>query len=404
MNQMINNHGIVRTTPSIPDSNIAFNAPLCHNWVYINGTGYILFLSWRDGVTHTLPPANVDPKWHGKLVVRKTVEYSKNATAMIPGYNSSDPELTVIHNQYRSSLSQNLRGLNSGFIDYMLEWEEIERHNGAVYLTDLDIVVSVNAPTGKSPHPFNSHSETIRRVKERHGDDIAKTSIEITIVDNTGNMGDRFLNIDGVIQRIAPIRDECLTSGVYVRRTRLINEDGQDVIPKTVSSSLFEHDYDVNKKATSPILYRSFEEAKYEGDRSGRLKRELDDLEIERKRERLALEELETLRKMDKLALDNEKLRYETLIEESKAKFQQELLQSQMAAAENDKRLKQELIEIQRDVATYDREIKRKALNDKDHYESRSYRRKDDQEILKSAPLILTGLIGVAALIGKLYK
>lgn len=371
-------YGLHRSTVNAIDPTFGVENKLFQSATYVNGTGRTLYLSWRNGVTHRLVPENV-PNVKGKLLIRKEIRFDPTNGAEIVGYNTGDPEMDTIHSQYLSSKEDFYCGLHNTFFDHHVEWTDIEKHGGTIYLSDQDMMVSIYSSDYGINHPYsNTGGLNDLIVKDILLSTSNATGVSLSIVDNSGVLGIRYVNVAGGIQKVSPYKDPKMSDGLYITKTRVVTTTDRATDPKVVRKNVFDHDYDskTNPEPEHPVLYRTLEEARNDGDPT-----------IIKDRQ---LKEREQTVKETKLKLDREKLELEQTLEKMKSEHQMEVLKQQRELSALEQKLKEE-------------EAKRKheGLETKDYYEERSYRRKDSSEGLKILPTILTVAVGALALAKK---
>lgn len=338
---------------------------LSYNLSYFNGTGQVLYITTRDGISHRLQPSPLPkPTLRGKLLVRKSIVFAQQNHAIMPG--GQNPYVELMAEQYQANHGRNRNRVST---EHIFELDNLlETVHG--YSHEFDVVVSTRSPEGLDLHPY---SQNYKEVVQTGIDPRFVAGVTVRIVDNSGQMAHRYMNLGGRIIEVKPEVDWSRKEGVYV--TIRDNVKGQMV---TEYSEPFSHDFSKEKTTEkSPVLYFSREEAKILGDPKAERDREL--------------REEDAKARAGKLKLEAELLGHQRELEVFKADFLLSQQRYQQQRAELEEQLREE---------EYRRSLERERI--KDEYQEKSYKRKESAELLKTLPSIIAGTMALYALFKKI--
>ena len=268
-------------------------------------------------------------------------------------------------------------------LEYAIDLATLRKYGREMYHHELDCFITTKAPASLVFHPYSSEgmmqatiwSHEPQKVKE------GGAMYVVEIIDNTGVIGDRFLNIANEIYHVRAKKDSKREDGVYITRT------------DTTEGELGSNDVKVNyipylnpkgeeTDLTAFHLFRSFTDAKTLGDLAGERKKQLTDLEHQVQTGKRELE-------LQKQHADRDR----QIQERENQRLNQEII-------ERDRRYKE--LETERERIKHELEMRR--LREKDFYEDRSQRRKDSSELMKMLPGLLLGAVALVGTILNMTK
>ncbi|MDR3392348.1 MAG: hypothetical protein P4L77_11500 [Sulfuriferula sp.] len=333
----------------------------------LNFTNQDLTIAYRNGLKFNLPRQY--SRDHQALVIRteicidNLVEINADhLLSVVQEHCSSELKLfqAAISPQDQPYPYREPYGGVNLIIDYSISIQELRKHGGSVYFHDVDIMVS-HLPVELAPeHPHSEQGRLKTICLETHQREGSRFGFAIEIVDNQGTIGDRYINIGGRVSKIPATEDPRKMDGIYVSWNQSVS--GKLSLPETALQHLSADDADLEFN-----LFKSYGEAEQFGNGDESRKRQLVELEHEATiaKTQLALEKAET---------DRENIRLEQSLKT--LTFQHDTLKSEREDLMN----RQNLLH----------EAEKQRL--KDHYEARSYRRKDDSEVLRVLPVIAMGI------------
>lgn len=339
-----------------------------------NSSHRTMYVTTRDGITYTLPPqpgvsGNAGFQVHYEIQTTGAVKTDSRATL-----NVSDDELSVMHRICKDTMKPNTQ-LRTGEIQevmYEILIHNLERMGGSVYVRNLDLCVSINPIEYVEPHPYSPEG-----ILNRHEQDVADFTPErgfgytIKIVDNHKQIDPRYINISGIVYRIPISTDETMQNGVYItykgRADNLFNQTN-------VTTDHYPLETIADK---CPFLYRTIEDASHYGDVVARMSEEL-----EREKLKSARDQLDNKQRMQEWEFDKKK--QQDMHERETTLLKQQIdKEAALMKEEKDK------LEHQRTLLEQER---------KDHYERRSYERKDSSELWKMIPVVIAGVLAAKAI------
>lgn len=350
--------------------------PFSYRVGYVNKLPRDVCVVLRSGIAMEIPrETEFHPQF--EFIVTVDIELSHTLRPKFEEFLSkvgehSSNELKFIREEYIRCRKYSAHGFITMKLEYPLSLDALKAHGGSVYLYEVDTVVSLGTQATAALHPFSDQGLHARMALESGllGDD-KKFAIQFEIVDNAGLIGDRFINVLGHVYRIQPKKDPTRKDGVFqVGNNPALTGSTQSEI-LSIYSPIEEADERFK-------LYRSFEAARDLGDEGTRQKREA--AEIER-----GLLELkaEIARERSKLDLDS--------IELEKERQRQQLEYEEQ----------QRLISKRREEDKFTAESNR--MYQKDFYEDRSNRRKDESETVKHLPAIILGVGAIFMALSKFF-
>lgn len=341
-------------------TDIADHSPLQKKLVYYNNIGEDLIVVDRSGIQMIIKS---HPGRHGGLAIEKVyhvgkgVDVDPNNVSRFGGGPSKERKAL---NEAIRDYDENHNIVNRKMsVAYTIDRDKLLEGGYPLYIPEVDIVVAVARlhESRKVLHPYSDTSARYRLLKQSV-EDVGRQAMrfEVFIVSNDRTHGDRYVNVMGDVFKVPSVVRQDLQDGVYVCSSGCVPGPNER-IPSTFRQLTFEEAHEVI------ALYKCPDEARTFGDPQGEREREFRRLENEYKEERLDME-----RRMATEKLEREKLRAE---------------QADM-------------------IAELEHYRKLKEMKDKDYFDDRSRVRKDNSEIVKYVPAIITGVLAVVTLAVKL--
>lgn len=341
-------------------------SPVEYRVSYINNLYTEVTIGWRSGFSFTLPAS--EERFGETLIIRVEI-------ALAPWVRIDVEKLLV---QVRSDASSELKAMKDAIeiqsaksrhggtlltLDYPVTIQELKKYGGAVYYSELDQVVSILPQSETPAHPYSEMGRQ-QYVQEHDGfKPLTGFTYNLEIVDNTRMMGVRYVNINGSVFPIQPVVAYGRRDGVYVRTTGTVDEFGQhQAVVKRLSYSAGMEELGI---------FKTQEEASALGDLVARRK----------------LQEAETEAVLAKLKHD---------VTVAKQSWELDKLEKQkeIQQDEEERARQQAIVTRERERQVHDLELRRFEI--KDHYEARSYIRKDSGEVIKQLPTAIMGLGAIA--------
>lgn len=242
---------------------------------YFNGTIHDLCVVDRTGVLTRMP--RVFSAHSGKFLMRTSWCIARAKVDQfledMKGYEYlNNEELNFL----MSSIIRQRRSYQDivASLDYEIDQSKFTSTNQSVYFTNQDIVVSTLIPSQTPTHPYCiSSTPSVEDIGVDMSDE-NNAYIKIEYIDNTGKLGDRYVNLCGTVQKLTPKQCLDLNDGIYLyTRTKKINTTDQYCIEK---------DHVVVEDAEKLLgIYKTHEEAEYGGDPKNGVKLKLLDAERE---------------------------------------------------------------------------------------------------------------------------
>lgn len=372
------------------------HSPVDINIAYRNYTTTPITCVLRNGFGFQIPPESRPGQ--GEFVVSVTYSLWKSVKTDVHHIlnevnDESSHEMKAIAAALQHG-SRSYDGQRTVFtVDFAVTGDELRRNGGTLYLRDLDLLVSVLESPHIPTHPYHPRTLTRDLAEEDPGiNDTTLFGYHVRIVDNEGAFGDHYINLNGEVFRIPACRDHDRENGVYLVSSHPVSGDHPPPPPR-VEHLTFE-------EATKKLrLYRTYADACVFGDALAERERELKELALVQKREEQEL-------KNHRVKLENERLVKELELESQKAAFDERRRswEELKSIQEEERRQRQEAHKL-RELELAERAARLKAereeldhlrqlesLRRKDHYEDRSYRRKDFGEFLKYIPVATTAI------------
>jgi hypothetical protein len=335
----------------------------------LNFTHMDLTVGYRNGLVFRIPK-QYDPD-HQALILRTEIFLpslieinAHHLLSVVDEHCSSEMRLV------KAALSPNrddngpYRDTHFGgttlIIDHEISIQEVRQYGGSVYFHDVDLLIST-LPQAQAPlHPYSEQGMLRTACVDVHRSNLGRFGFSIEIVDNQGRIGDRYMNIGGHVTHIPAGVNPRKLDGIYIGWNQGVT--GRLDVPETIFKC-----YDPEVADQEFKLFRSYSEAERFGNGD------------EARREELA-----------KLEHSTALLRAELQAEKAKADRKALEMEQAMSTLKHEN----EMLTRSRDEVlsrrNHDMEIERQKV--KDHYESRSYQRKDDSEVVKVLPAIVVGV------------
>lgn len=347
---------------------------------FFNGLSEPVTIVGREGVPVTINPMRIE--YSNTFLVRFAFTYSRSVKIDIERLSNAKCETSrALRDAIRhGSVKEGAFGKMVASITYSVSKDQLKAGGGSLYLTNLDIVVSTMQGHYVPRHPHNL--DGIRNYlvgREETINTVGSFGYAIQIVDNEGIYGKRYININKEIYEISPIVDRGRLSGVYHAKTAPIGDNG--VVPPPIAQL-----YSFDEAEQYLGFFKTIEEARILGDISEEQRRELEERALQLKR--------------DLAEFNAAKLNQDRAFDEQKRVFELDRLHEEEARRTRENEWKRQeaeqsirLMRLKEEIATLEHNRSIDSLTRKDHYEERSYSRKDSSEFFKWVP----GLIGAGA-------
>lgn len=262
-----------------------------------------------------------------------------------------------------------------GGIDVVVTETLLRKHNGAIFIKELGIVIALEQEAVNIIHPYSTEAQLNNLPVENQKGFI----FQIYANDPTGTLyNTRYVNLNGQVYKIPLVKDGSNPPGVYITR----GESPVGVGHTRHSKLLDRYDFDVADKQLN--LYKTPEDAKdHFGLLSAQKEQELKELDYKLKEQ--ALENKAKLEQMQvEFAKEKNEIEidYKRQINEYKKLLEEAKVQADLRTA---------TLKKQAD------EFEARSMARKDTYESASYSRKDWSEYVKWIPGVVVGVAAAVA-------
>lgn len=274
----------------------------------------------------------------------------------------SNSELAAMKHSIELQSSRSRHGGTLITVDYPITIEELKKYGGALYYSEIDQVIALGSGDNVPLHPYSEKGRSMYS-EDVHGSRTVGFIYNLEIIDNSGRLGIRYVNINGNIFPLKPIADYGRRDGVYVRTQGHLDEYGNP--SSTMRRVSFE------TAAQDLGVFNSYEDAQTLGDPERTRATELAEHQRETQRLKNELSRHQHDRELEKLQRDEERQKHE----DERARQQAEFARM-------------------REETSYALDLRR--IETKDRYEERSYIRKDSTEVIKSLPGMIVGLGAIA--------
>ena len=377
----INSNYAVNTTADILnhpfDDNKGDVAPYSVTTDFLNGLADPVTVVRRDGLPVRIPSMLIDAP--NCFIIRVTYAFTPSVIIDIDRLsNATCPTSIALRDRIQSrKYDQNGFRTKRFSIYYTISKEQIQTSGGSLYFNNLDIVISTMQGDRVPRHPLSMDGIRDELVgREETINTVGSFGYAIQIIDNAEQIDKRYINVNNEVFVITPTKDPLRLDGAYIARTSPIGSNG--VTPEPTAKHYKPEEIDESLR-----LYRTAEEARMLGDISAEYQREHD------------------LRKRE---LDNAKTTFATekLVAEKELETQKRIFETKRLEEEDQRRIRESeykrqeshqterLSRLKEEIAALEHRRSMEAINRKDHYEERSYVRKDSSEMIKWLP----GLVG----------
>lgn len=377
---------------------------------FINGLDREVIVRFRNGLPVRLPRA--EGKHYDKFTIKDTYflnqEIIRVTARIFDSVHEKSPESLKILKEAYEINQQNHSPMYSQAaivlsVEYVITGAELKKLGGTTYFHGPDVVISSNLDVENIIHPDSGQGMLERTLEKVRGEVNQGDGLFIVeIIDNLGDFGDRFINIDNLVYPIRAKQDGTRKDGVYVTRgDATIGDYGRGDIKVTY----YQPDKNLEVYRCDGVsLYRSYADAHALGDVDAIRKEQLQtrDLAIQQGK-----------RDLEEMKLENDRIKFDA--DQKSQEFnrqKQEFEASRADAARKHEmeitRMKEDMekrehmykeLDMERARVTHALELER--LRKKEVYEERSQARKDTSEWLKILPGVI---IGAAALGGTIYS
>ena len=385
---------------------------------FFNATGVEIFVTTRNGIITKLEPTYLNSE-AGKLVIRSNLIFDEEESVSVPTDSYEEEAMGVYYDSFARSSEYRYSGKRTMCYDSVVTLEQLREANGVLYIRNLDIVVSLIKNIDINTHPFTTVGNTKRLLQRMKDEKKEYTNMSIKIIDNSGRLTTQYMKLAGVVHSITPVRDLKYKDGVYILNNKLVKAVNEDSALNVSYAPIDRHKPN-NPKYREPLIFKRYEDAlnfkgvleierlKTERSENDFKKREMEYREREmqlRQRERekdIAFKDMENKFKESELEfkenilrLERSKRREEEKIDALKRQHMMDLTLERSRQAEMELRLK----EYQTRHSERELKHKEELMKLKEEYEKRSNDRKNTSEIIRSAPVIVTGIAAVAGII-----
>jgi hypothetical protein len=337
-------------------------SPVEYRVSYINNTYRDVTIAWRSGFSFVIPACE-NTRFGETFILRMEISLAPWVRIDVEKLLShirddSNAELKAMKEAIEIQASRSRHGGTMLTIDYPVTLEQLEKYGGAVYYSEIDQIVSILPPDKTPLHPYSDRGRTAYP-EDNHGSRTVGFVYNIEIIDNSGKIGNRFVNINGQVYPLQPKRDYGRRDGVYVRTTG--HADDNDNLATTHRRVCFES----AKKELN--VWPTHEDALTLGDPVNARNTRAAELEV----------------KLQQMKIDSDIIKQQHGIE----KLERE---RELRISEDARNAQQAELARLRENASHTLEMRR--IETKDRYEERSYVRKDSSEVIKALPSAIVGL------------
>ena len=331
---------------------------------YLNKLGREIIVLDRRGFEYRIKPKPYTQETELKLTIYETLVMKENVTLTFSDKESDEQIIEYRKNVLEAITQDKLheRVTRKSLVATTITANDLKQNRGAIYIKEHDIVIFYPNYDGVVVHPATV-SKIINGYEflER---DISEFRFSIKINDPNNRIGNRYINISGIIHELVPNRDAGLVEGVIISSSSAKTQGEYTHVPMSID------DFLVKVKT-----YTTVEDAQHYGN--------LEEIEKQTR-----TKELETLKHNNAVQQEHGKLN--TIVGQTELdQMKKDLAITQTTLKEQELRHKQELERLAyvADVEKHQRELE--SLRNKSYYEERSLDRKDSSELIKFLPFIL---------------
>jgi hypothetical protein len=329
---------------------------------YINNLSAPITIVLRSGLKFVVAPEF--SMICNKLIIRTEItinnaiktEVQKILSAIT---DASAVGLKVLRDAYSVQTRTNQHNGVVLIIDYSLNIHELNAVGGTAYYHDLDCVVSLCGINATPAHPCSEDGIKLQLLTSSKNV-ISGFNYSIELIDNNNKFGPRYLNICNNIYKVTTTKDSARKDGAYITTANPVESE----ITDNAQSVKF---YQFEEAEELLGLFKTIEEAK-----------DLGDIATSRKSEMTKLEHNSSILKGE--------------LQNAKHELEMEIIartkESNIIEIERTKHAS----EIEKLQKQADHDMKMLREQNKDHYENKSYQRKDESEIIKWVPTVIIGL------------
>ena len=347
---------------------------------YINGFSRPVTLIDRNGMKVEIPPNH--NHLIGDFIVRLTVTLGREVNVNIEQLlNSACSATRTLGDVIQKGAPTFRNGERRHQMDFRVKLQDMESRGGSLYLTNLDIVVSLLQSHMVPHHPRSEAGIRNNLVEQEDSvNDVESFGYSLRIVDSGGFFGERFVNINRQVYRVPVVRGSRLQDGVYLTSSGPV--EGDYALRQPVSKR-----YNFEEADEALGLYRTVEEARTLGDEYAAKEKELKEMTLFVKKEEQRLKE--------------ERQRREAEFEERKRELERERFEEDNRRKEADYHFQQRQARLKEEIAELEHKRNIEMIRRKDGYEERALQRKESSEVVKYLPAIFTGLLALFVAIKK---
>jgi hypothetical protein len=346
----------------------------------VNNSAHQVGVATREGLKFEVQPTFSLRENNRKLLVRVAYNVDKPTYESVKRHLASSqdnsPELKIIRDSWSAQLIADHRFGARVVLDYPIDIEMIQKYGGAVYFTDLDMVISLGPPGNIPAHPYSRDGALYSHWKEispaLNGSSSGNFIYSIKIIDNQQRIGPRYAKLRDSVIKIEPTKDSKLADGFYVITNRAVSSGVE-------TSALYSEYYATEEGIPFYQLCRTYQEAELIGtDR---------EMEMARMKWEGAMSEASAKIKAAETAVAKSLAEKENLTRDAETKAQQH--QHDMDRMREEVRKAQE----ERITVAY-----------KDKVDIASTERKNTLELVKTVPAVILGILAAVMAFHKVFS
>lgn len=350
---------------------------------YLNYTNYPLTVIMRNNIKIPIVSKLFKPnhpiELNNHIIIRETYEFNSNLWGDL---------YTFVCNLKQENLNMELHTLRQLFLKHATDktvtiinliidkkiHASVLKKNINTYISDLDLVISAETVFESPDHPFSEQQlreENFTGIVDKFNSDYGGINglfVGIEIISNDDLISTRYINIGGVIHEITPTKSIIRKDGIYVNTLNSLTN-----VLQLSSYQLDNNDF---------VLYKTIEEAETHNHSDIKDKLKLESLRLENTKLKLQAENTKQESLFDQVLQDSLERNYN----KKKLEYEEQLL-----------RLKEE-----QERMKFHRENEK--ARTEDTREEKSYRRKENIEILKLIPAAIAVIMSVLYILEKNTK